>query len=161
MPVIGDPGPRPSAFEELLQAAGAYLSDCQLNLERGYGLGKWPRYDWSQETRQLVFSDRGTPKLIADIQFVGSVSTTTDTWLWAWANDTIDPQLCDALVNIRQYGEAHGFPHLTTAKWHAHEADGWEMTSIAAFLLRAKGAYRIPLENGFTFMVMTAVAWAS
>ncbi len=139
--------------------AGAYLSNCQLSLERDYRLGKWPRYDWSQERRQLVFSDRGIPKLIADIQFVGSVSTETDTWLWAWANDTIDPQLCEALVSIRQYGEAQGFTRLTTAKWHAREADGWEMTSIAAFLLRAKGAFRTPLENGFTFMVMTAVAW--
>jgi hypothetical protein len=150
---------RSLAFEDLVETAGAYLGDCQHSLERDYRLDTWPRWDWSQETRQLVFSDEGVAKVVADIAFVGSVSTKSDTWLWAWANETVDPGLCDALLPIRQFGEAHGFPHLTTAKWHAHEADGWEMTAIAAFLLQAKGAYRSPSDNGFTFMIMTAVAW--
>jgi len=35
------------------------------------------------------------------------------------------------------------------------------MVSIAAFLLSARGAYRTPKGNGFTFMVMTNVRWAS
>ena len=152
---------RSEAFEELVEAATNYLADCQHHLEQEYHLGKWSRYDWSQETRQLVFSDRGAPKVIADIQFVGSVSTETDTWLWAWDNDSVDPGLFEALLRIRQYGEAHGFPHLTTPKWYAHEVDGWEMTSIAAFLLRAKGAYRSPGKNGFMFMIITSVGWAT
>jgi hypothetical protein len=38
--------------------------------------------------------------------------------------------------------------------------DGWEMTSVAAFLLKAKGAYRSPDERGFTFMILTDVRWA-
>src|SRR5215470_14700765 len=152
---------RSEAFEELVEAATNYLADCQHHLEQEYHLGKWSRYDWSQETRQLVFSDRGAPKVIADIQFVGSVSTETDTWLWAWDNDSVDPRLFEALLRIRQYGEAHGFPHLTTPRWYAHEVDGWEMTSIAAFLLRAKGAYRSPRENGFTFMIITSIGLAT
>ena len=152
---------RSEAFEELVGAAMSYLKDCQHRLEEEYRLGKWSRYDWSQKTRQLVFSDGGAPKVIADIQFVGSVSTKADTWLWAWDNDSVDPGLFEALLTIRQYGEAHGFPHLTTPKWYAQEVDGWEMTSIAAFLLRAKGAYRSPRENGFTFMILTSVGWAT
>lgn len=151
---------RSEAFEELVKAAGRYLTDCQRDLEQEYRLSKWSRYDWSQETGQLVFSDRGARKVIADIQFVGSVSTETDTWLWAWDNDSVDPGLFEALLRIRQYGEVHGFPHLTIPKWYAHEVDGWEMTSIAAFLLRAKGAYRSPRANGVTFMLITSVGWA-
>ena len=152
---------RSEAFEGLVEAAASYLTDCQHHLEQEYRLSKWSRYDWSQETRQLVFSDGGAPKVIADIQFVGSVSTKTDTWLWAWDNDSVNPSLFEALLRVRQYGEAHGFPHLTSPKWSAHEVDGWEMTSIAAFLLRAKGAYRSPRENGFTFMIITSVGWAT
>jgi hypothetical protein len=152
---------RSGAFKELIEAATSYLKDCQRHLEQEYRLSKWPRYDWSQETRKLVFSDGGVPKVVADIQFVGSVSTETDTWLWAWDNHSVDPGLFESLLRIRQYGEAHGFPHLTTPKWYAHEVDGWEMTSIAAFLLRAKGAYRSPGKNGFMFMIITSVAWAT
>ena len=35
------------------------------------------------------------------------------------------------------------------------------MTSIAAYLLDAKGAYRTPDDNGFTFMIFTDVQWAT
>ena len=62
---------------------------------------------------------------------------------------------------MRAYGETHGIKPLVTTNWHAHEADGWEMTSIAAYLLDAKGAYRTPQDSGFTFMVLTNVQWAA
>jgi len=35
------------------------------------------------------------------------------------------------------------------------------MTSIAAFLLKARGAYRSPGDTGFTFMVITDIRWAT
>jgi hypothetical protein len=35
------------------------------------------------------------------------------------------------------------------------------MTSIAAYLLQAKGAYRSPAEGGCTFMIMTSVNWVA
>jgi hypothetical protein len=153
--------PRSEAFEALVGTAMRYLRDCQDSLNREYRLGQWPRYDWSQETRQIVFSEGGKPKVVADIQFVGSISTITNTWLWAWDNATIEPGLSDAVLKVRQHGQAHAFPHLTIPKWRADETDGWEMASIAAFLLGAKGAYRTPDEIGFTFMIMTAIGWAT
>jgi hypothetical protein len=153
--------PRSEAFEDLVNTSRSYLTRCQKRLEREYLLGSWPRYDWSQVTRQLVFSDAGRPKVLANIQFVGSVSTESDTWLWAWNNDSITAELCESLSAVRDYGETHGLPHLTTAKWPAHEIDGWEMTGIAAFLLQAEGAYRTPGENGYAFMIITAVGWAT
>jgi hypothetical protein len=152
---------RSAAFEDLVVTATSYLRDCQESLKRSHFLDRWPRYDWSQETRQLIFSDRGRPKVVADIQFVGSVSIITDTWLWAWDNATIESELCEAMLKIRQYGVANAFPHLTVPKWRAQEVDGWEMTSIAALLLRAKGAYRTPGETGSTFMILTAIGWAT
>jgi hypothetical protein len=152
---------RTTPFEELLEQAQAYLRDCQAALGTDYRLWEWPRYHWDQETRQLVFSENGAPKVIADIQFVGSISTKSDTWLWAWANDSVDPQLSSSMHALRDYGEKHSFDHLTSKKWHAHEVDGWEMTSIAAFLLRARGAYRSPGNTGFTFMVITDIRWAA
>jgi hypothetical protein len=71
-----------------------------------------------EETRQLIFSENGVAKVAADIQFVGSISTESDTWLWAWANDSVDPQLSTSNGMVRDYGEEHGFNHLTIKKWH-------------------------------------------
>jgi hypothetical protein len=152
---------RTALFEELIEDAQKYLRGRQAELEIEYRLGHWPRFDWDQETQQLVFSENGVARVVADIQFVGSISTESDTWLWAWANDSVDPKLSAALSVVRDFGERSGFEHLTSRKWHAHEVDGWEMVSIAAFLLEARGAYRTPKGTGFTFMVMTDVRWAS
>ena len=63
------------------------------------------------------------------------------------------------MVKVKEYGAKHGFPALTTAKWDADEVDGWEMTSITAFILKAKGAYRTKGKTGFTYMVITDIEW--
>jgi hypothetical protein len=34
------------------------------------------------------------------------------------------------------------------------------MTSISAYVLQARGAYRTPRDGGFTYMIFTAVRWA-
>jgi hypothetical protein len=152
---------RTARFDELIEEAQAYLRGCQAELDIEYRLWHWPRYDWYQETQQLIFSENGVAKVVADIQFVGSISTQSDTWLWAWANDSVDPRLSTSMSVVRKFGEEHGFDHLISKQWHAHEVDGWEMASIAAFLLKARGAYRTPKETGFTFMIMTDVRWAT
>jgi hypothetical protein len=152
---------RTASFEALIQTAQSYLSSCQADLGEEYRLWQWSRYDWYQETRQLIFSEGAVAKVTADIQFVGSISIVSDTWLWSWANDSVDPELAASMVTVRDYGNEHGFSQLTVKKWHAHEVDGWEMTAIAALLLKARGAYRSPAEDGFTFMVMTDVRWAT
>jgi hypothetical protein len=64
------------------------------------------------------------PRVIADIQFVGSISTKSDTWLWAWANDTVDLLLSASMRAIQDYGKKHGFEHLTSKQWHAHLTAG-------------------------------------
>ena len=144
------------------QIAEAYnlLSERQDVLMEEYKLGNHERFDWDQETRSLVFSNDGVPAVIAKIQFVGSVSTVSDTWLWSWANPSIVDGAKDQMYRVRNFGDKHGYDALTTEEWHADEVDGWEMTSMAAFVLDAKGAYRTSSDNGFTYMVITDIEWA-
>jgi hypothetical protein len=149
------------AYVDLVTLAHEYLTARQDALREEYRIGDWQRWDWNQDTRQLVFSSDGQPRVVADIQFVGSVSTVSDTWLWAWANATVDPALCDRMADVRSYGERHGIEQLITAKWEGDERDGWEMTSISAYLLGSVGAYRTPAENGFTYMVITSIRWVA
>ena len=39
----------------------------------------------------------------------------------------------------------------------AEEVDGWEMTAISAYLLKAKGAYRVPTGKTFSFMLFMEI----
>ena len=149
-----------TAFAELVETSVAYLQARQNHLESHYRLNACPRYDWYQETAELVFSDQGKPRVVADIQFVGSVATASRSWLWSWANASLLESAKSAVRQVRAYGEEHRFLKLACAYWDADEVDGWEMTAISAYLLRAKGAYRSPDERGSTFLIMTDVRWA-
>ena len=82
------------------------------------------------------------------------------TGLWAWANDSIEERLRTDLNEVRRFGEHRGIWQLSTPKWEADEVDGWEMTSISAYVLQAKGAYRMPSEDLFTFAILDSVVWA-
>jgi len=147
-------------FVELVTAAHAYATARQDVLRREFALGSWPRWDWDQGTGQLVFSAGGEPRVVADVQFVGSVSTESGTWLWSWANPHFESSLTRDVREVRLFGASRGIAQLTTPKWPAKEVDGWEMTSITAYVLQAKGVYRTRDETGFTFMVMTSIRWA-
>ncbi|SHI61177.1 hypothetical protein SAMN02745181_0496 [Rubritalea squalenifaciens DSM 18772] len=147
-------------FDELSKESYEYLQAKQTEAQERFDLGAYERYDWNQEKMQLVWSDAGVPKVVADIQFVGSISTKSNTWLWSWANPTVLDQLSKDMVTVRDFGRTHGLEKLTNEKWPAEEVDGWEMTAIAAKILKAKGAYRSPANDGFTFMIFTDIQFA-
>jgi hypothetical protein len=148
------------ALARLLESSIPYLQARQKELEVQYRISRYPRYDWYQETAELVFSDKGKPVVVADIQFVGSVSTRSGSWMWSWANGSLLESAKSKIRRVRTYGDTHSILKLACGYWDADEADGWEMTAISAFLLKAKGAYRSPDESGFTFLLMTGIRWA-
>jgi hypothetical protein len=148
------------AFRAFSKKAYEYLNTQQERAKSEFNLGAYERYDWDQESRRLIWSDNGVAKVIADIQFVGSISLRSDTWLWSWANPTIIKSMSEEMADVRHYGEMHGIQPLIEAKWPADEVDGWEMTAIAAYILQSKGAYRSPDTNGFTFMVFSNIRFA-
>jgi len=92
---------------------------------------------------------------------VGDVSSKSKTWLWAWANPTIKDSLQQAARQAKQHGVENGIRQLVESTWPADEVDGWEMTSITAMLVNAKGAYKSPGENGTYFMLFTDIRWAT
>ena len=145
---------RRRAWQPLVSKAVRELSDRQARLEEKFEISRHERWDWDQETCRIVFSNSGVPAVTARIQFVGSISTTSDTWLWSWANPSFEPHTSEDLQKVRDYGEGKDFASLTVPKWPGEEVDGWEMTAVAAHLLDAEGAYRTPSETGFTFMLL-------
>ncbi|HEY6124123.1 MAG TPA: hypothetical protein VIV63_05700 [Steroidobacteraceae bacterium] len=148
------------AFDDLLQESIDHLNAKQDTLIPEFKLDKHARWDWHQETAQLVFSNDGKPAVICDIIFVGSISRTGDTWLWSWANESLDEIVKTRMREVRAYGEEQRFEKLAGAFWSGTPEDGWHMTAIAAQLLNAIGAYRTPDEKGFTYLVITRAAWA-
>lgn len=147
-------------YEQYLEEAYAQLQLRQDKLIQEYRLSTWERFDWNQDSQELVFSDQGQPKVIAKIQFVGSFSNRSNTWRWAWANDSVVPGMKQDVARVKALGEQRGWKRLVTPQWDADEQDGWNMTAVAAHVLDAQGAYRTPDEDGFTFMIIKDIRWS-
>ena len=144
-------------FDKFEHESYEYLKGQQEILQAEYGTGRYERWDWEQETGEFIFSDQGVPKLVADFQIVGSISTFSNTWLWSWANPSILENVRKDIHKVREFGEQNGLVELIEEKWPADELDGWAMTNVTARLLQAKGAYRCPDDNGATFIIFTSV----
>jgi hypothetical protein len=149
-----------AAFEQLMRDAVEYLEFAQADLRERFRLSEYDKYHWDQDTGSLVFSSGGTARVVAAIQFVGTISTRSNTWLWSWANPSYLESVRSDVRKIRKFGEERNFQKMAAAHWPANEADGWDMAAVAAYLLAARGVFRSPRDDGFTFMVLTDVKWA-
>ena len=145
-------------YVELLTAAHAYTTERQDELRTRYGLASMPHAHLNEATGQLIFSDQSNvPRVLANVQIVGSVSIQDRTWLWSWASPDVDASLYRDILELQMLGRARGIDQLTTPFWDADAVDGWEVTSICAYVLQAAGAYRAATPQGFTYFVMTSI----
>lgn len=146
-------------FTNLVTSSFEYLQEIQDAFMNTYKIGDHERWDWYQETGKLIFSHDGEPMLECEIDFVGTVSTASDTWMWAWANNALTEKIKANSRLIREIGDEKHFLKLASAHWAADEVDGWEMTAIMAKVIRSIGAYRTPSDNGFVYMIVNKASW--
>jgi hypothetical protein len=150
-----------------LEAWRSFVEECheelrlkQDQLQRDFQLSRHKRWDWDQEQARIVFSNDGAPAVAASIEFVGSISTQSETWLWSWANPHVSEPVRSRIPAVYDFGQQRDYPHLVVPKWTAQEVDGWEMAAVAAHVLGAAGVYRTPGNNGFTFLLLKDVRLA-
>lgn len=151
----------PLSYDSLACKACAYLQVQQARCDSAYHFSEYDHWYYDQATGLLTFTDAKLPKLVIEYEEVGSVSEKSDTWLWAWDNDDTEPKVRSEIGRVRRFGQQHGkgFERLTEPLWPAKQQDGWNMTAIAAYLLRAKGAYRVPSpeDSLYSFMIFKKI----
>lgn len=140
-------------YEIFAREATDYLKARIEHAKAQFGIGSLARYEYDLYRGEIWWSEVGAPKVRGRVTVVGTISTKSNTWLWAWANPHFQDVNLGDIDQVRALGEAEGITKLTEEKWAADEVDGWEMSAIAARLLEAQGAYRSPGENGFLFML--------
>jgi len=123
----------------LVERYRASFDAAQAELTARYGLGKkggvWA-YD--QKTQELRFTAEGMT-VVARASLLGSWSN--ESWLWAWANDSILEPVSEASREVRDAATKLGITELTTPMYFA-SAEVVERVAVAAFgLLGAKGCY--------------------
>lgn len=147
-------------WESFLGQCWEELVEKQEKLRSEYKIDVHKRWDWDQDTGELIFSNDGVPAVIAKFEFAGTLSTVSNTWLWAWANFHLMENVRQSIRKVYEFGDEHGYSILTASIWNSDENDGWEMAAVAAHLLNAHGVYRSPDESGFSYLVITDIRWA-
>lgn len=147
------------SLKDFIISSFEYLEKIQASFIEEFKVDQYERWDWYQETGKLIFSHDGKPVVECDIDFVGTISTQSDTWMWEWANTSFTDIVKTKSRYIRKTGEEENYLKLACGIWSAVEEDGWEMTAIMAKATNAIGAYRTPSENGFVYMVITNAKW--
>jgi uncharacterized protein YndB with AHSA1/START domain len=148
-----------SEFQDFIRESNNYLTAKIARAREEFHIGEFERYEYDLPSARFWWSDQGVSKVEARIITVGSISTISNTWRWAWANPHFDDVEMNEIVRVRVFGEKNNILKLTEGKWPADEADGWEMTAVSARLLEANAAYRSPSESGFLFLLLTHLRW--
>ena len=148
-----DQTPVPSDFATLQKLS---IEELQLKTEahkEAWGMDKMLRWDFNQGSGKLEFTLPDGLKAVAPAQIIGTYNSDDHTWLWAWANSSIEEKLQADARQLLKYGEEHHIERLTKRKWVGTEEDAWAMTALAVKLCEKQGAYRGPSGATKVFMV--------
>lgn len=132
-------------FMSLLRQHSLAVLDAQLRLDEIAGQADW----WiSQNDGTITLGE-----IVADVQFIGSESERPHEWMWAWANENVDPPLA---VSVRQLGASHGgVPEFAQPRFAMpREIDGYALAIAATGLAGADAYYRAPHPGGSVFVML-------
>lgn len=141
----------------------AYLHDAVHRAKRRqdrwlgeYGIGDARRYNYrlEEDPPWLGFGpsdERMT--VLCDVAIIGSWSSLSNTWLWAWANDQWDPGASRPIVRVKRQGERLGIERLWRSYFAADEDLAWTLAGAALDVLTDfDGVYRSPHAEGSLFL---------
>jgi hypothetical protein len=151
----------PDQFQNYLHTANHESMARNDRCASEFGIGSYERWDYDLREGTLTFSNAAVPRLIAEIQVVGTTANSVGTWLWSWANRTIPLGLTRAALEVRAFGRAEKLALLTKSTSPADEYFGWEMTAIAAKRAAAIGSYRCPDDKGFMYVLLMSARFVT
>ena len=140
-------------YQALMRAATEFTRSQNAAAWAKWSLEELPRFDWDQDRGSISFSG-ASRAVVADIQFLGSWSEKASTWMWAWANQSIDASMKKEIEDVRKFGVAKDMPELTQAVIDGPIELAWDMASLSSYVLRSDMVYRAPdsKKPGFTFL---------
>lgn len=141
-------------YRQLISEASDFLRARIARAREEFGIGDFEEYHYDLKTGRFWWSEGGVPQVEARMVVVGSISTISKTWLWAWANTQLHGLDQSEIECVRRYGIQRDLPPLVDPTWTGDEVDGWEMTALSARLLESSAAYRSPSANGALFLLL-------
>lgn len=144
------PEPIDPAIWALLEARGLAAFDRQLAFGEVAG-----QRDWSLDQEAALL--RLGEDLELPAQLIGSAAHRQRTWLWAWANPSVDEAMTIRSRELRAIGEARGIDALSTPEVPlGRVGDGHTLMLAVVGLLDADAYFRCPYAGGEAFVTVAA-----
>jgi hypothetical protein len=124
-----------------LAALGEEMIDVLAETHVSWGLGSADRWDLDQRTGIIswTFPDKVAT---APAQLLGSYNPSAGSWMWAWANASILPDMSRDSHLVRAWALANNHAWLAEPKVEADDAMAANLSAIAVSITQAKGFYR-------------------
>lgn len=145
-------------FADAIAQATEELRRKQGQLEVEFGIGTFASFWFDQDKGTLQFNDdRERVSVEAKILSVGSFSLNSQTWMWAWENDSLTPVLRQKAEVLKSLFDQTGRKLFLQPVIDADEITGWEMTALAVKHWNARGAYRMPYRHLHVFVAIESL----
>jgi hypothetical protein len=117
-------------------------------------IGDKHRWDFSMKEGSITFNGKHT----FPVQIIGTESTASMTWLWAWANaeSGIPKALVTAATKLKAFGGEHHIDELHAPELKLGEVNGSLLAMIATGLMRGDAYYRGTYDGGALYVVIDA-----
>ena len=147
-------------FEHFLKTALNELWEKQDKLDSEHGFGSYARWFFDQETEKLeMFNGDDRKALEADVICIGSYASNSNTWKWAWSNDSIVPAQREKSESLKALSDLTGIGLFSSKEACSIENENmaWELAAMSVRHLNALGVYRAPSSSGqlSTFLAIT------
>lgn len=133
-------------YSEFSEKAMEELKLIQESFIERFKIDRYSNWFYNQSTELIrLYND------IEEVFFkyipVGSYSTKSKTWMWAWSDlDSVEQSKNETLL-IKRYGLKENFEKLSNGYFKGDEYYGWEFTSIALQLLGGMGGYKVNSDH--------------
>jgi len=129
-------------LEALVPAAGEWLAEQNMLLARRFGIGSENSFLFDQESGTLTLSFKGGRQLVAQAQVLGSFDPADRTFLWGWANPSIQPALTHAIATLRDQPPTTGENPFATSRHSVQFDNVTALLAVAGQKIGADGIYR-------------------
>ena len=141
-------------FDTFVATCYQELKEKQDSLMSKNNLGAYDEYWFDQITETIQFKEHGKVELEFHIVMIGSWSSKSNSWMWAWANSSITEELRSESSKIKELASLTGFSVFERESFEADEVMAHELTSIAVHHLNALGMYIVPSDNLKSFLAL-------
>lgn len=116
--------------------------------------------DWSvdQEQGTIIFHAPDNIMVTAPVQIIGTYDQSKGSWMWSWANSSIETPLAQDAIAVKAYGERSDNALLTARVSQIEEYDAWQLTALACELNAQQGVYRGIAGHTLIFMTFGDVS---